>query len=540
MGKTKSTMQRILILVLIIFFNISTEGCRQLQNKAVSPEKIIDEEPVWFFTKEGEINKFFMEEIKSETFNKGTILVKFKIEQGEIQSGIREMIEIRNSKDIDNHILFYIDYDHYKGVYARISGKEHRGLAYKCGFTYDKTHSIALSWLYDEKLGGMLNIYIDGQLCRVTKINKQNIPINLDIIRLGVLSYENVFQLEEAVVFRDIFSEKAIKKLDDLGYCWDISYNENYELIGYKREELGMCIMQTDSEGRLWGIDKNDRTKLVFSSDNGSSFNTFAKFDDRIRAILIRDNHIFVGVKGKLQRGTIDTSCFHEVLKLNEERYPINGWSLVEGNHRILVAEYGWAKQPARVFESKDSGETWDVILTLPEDSDHIHAIKIDPYTQKTWVTYGDITSGILYLENDSRVWKELFTSHYPNDDQCIDMIFNEDSIIFASDKTTSGAFLSVYIKMDKRYYLRASVPPRNLSNVYAIHEDFNDILWWYGNHEGVKGRNSTICLSPDQGQTIILAENLGEARLAEPYCFVENEKYIFLGNNRFEKPAIR
>ena len=74
------------------------------------------------------------------------------------------------------------------------------------------------------------------------------------------------------------------------------------------------------------------------------------------------------------------------------------------------------------------------------------------------------------------------------------------------------------------------------MNNVFALFIDSRGVMWWFATRDGSTSHNSGFYCSVDGGATPIYLEDIGQYSPLFPYQFIETERYIYLGNNRFNK----
>lgn len=92
-------------------------------------------------------------------------------------------------------------------------------------------------------------------------------------------------------------------------------------------------------------------------------------------------------------------------------------------------------KDPVRIFQSKDNGNTWSVAYTFQKgEIEHIHGIFQDPYNGRLWVATGDDDASCIFgYTNDGF---KTFVREYSGSQQyrvCVPL-FTPEEIVFATD----------------------------------------------------------------------------------------------------------
>lgn len=494
--------------------------------------------------------------------NEGAIFVRFKpfTDLNPALNIELDMVRLYNSASLNECIFVRLNYNSaqgYYGIEAQIrTATFQRILTFpNISFTKDTVHSIALTWKYNPADGkGIMSIYLDGQIVRANTFTVDQLPTGVNRFVVGNTGAAGNRPaksiLEDAVFYGKWLPTAGILKMHRFPTLPEAVvdkniYNAKSVVLNYKRETINMAVKERDpGNGRLWGHTIAATNVLGYSDDNGMTFTSFFDFGagTRIRGVYLYQNNLLVCVDDKLFRGaTTGTPAFAQVLSFYPGLYAVNGWGFTSDSTAVYVSEYGQStaapQDDARLFKSTDGGVTWTVIKTLPTSADHIHAIKIDPYTGRLWLTYGDAIEAIEYSGDGGTTWT---TIPFMAEQQSIDMVFTKDVILFEADSVgISGCLLNIYDKNTQQFSQLVDVPEKQQSNVYALHIDSNDVLWWFANYESRPAFNSGIWVSGDFGATAVLAEDLGANPLSEPHRFIENDKYLFLGNNRFAKPLV-
>lgn len=103
----------------------------------------------------------------------------------------------------------------------------------------------------------------------------------------------------------------------------------------------------------------------------------------------------------------------------------------------IYYGEYCYnpAREPMRIMQSKDNGNTWSVAYTFEDGAvNHIHGVFNDPYTGRIWVATGDDDCACIFGYTEDGF--KTFVRKYQGSQQyrvCVPM-FTEKSIIYATD----------------------------------------------------------------------------------------------------------
>lgn len=83
----------------------------------------------------------------------------------------------------------------------------------------------------------------------------------------------------------------------------------------------------------------------------------------------------------------------------------------------VFVCEYAPVGNEAYAYMSKDGGETFNVIYTLPGVSNgntHMHDIEYDEYSGRIWIAIGDYTSDkLIYSKDLGQTWVTAITTGF-------------------------------------------------------------------------------------------------------------------------------
>ena len=202
--------------------------------------------------------------------------------------------------------------------------------------------------------------------------------------------------------------------------------------------------------------------QLIYIDDESKNYSDFEEFDvfhtfnDHVVAVHIHKDKIIVGTRdGKVYIGNKDTGNFVEKIQCSSGRYIVNGWGITSKDNNIFISEYGQSEtEGARIFRSTDNGENFTVVKTLdPTNSNHFHAVKIDPYTDYVWTTWGDVSEAIEYSTDYGETWNIIESMAVnQSEEQSINIVPTENAVYFASDARTSGCLLGVYNKNTGEY----------------------------------------------------------------------------------------
>lgn len=126
---------------------------------------------------------------------------------------------------------------------------------------------------------------------------------------------------------------------------------------------------------------------------------------------------------------------FEKCCDIEKGSRPMNLCQADDGT--IYYGEYCYNpnRNPMRIFQSKDNGDTWSVAYEFKDgEINHIHGIFNDPYTGRLWVATGDDDKACIFGYTEDGF--KTFVREYEGSQQnrvCVPL-FTKDEIIFATD----------------------------------------------------------------------------------------------------------
>ncbi len=148
-----------------------------------------------------------------------------------------------------------------------------------------------------------------------------------------------------------------------------------------------------------------------------------------------RNNTWFCIAKKGIFRLNNKTMIFEKVCLIKKGSRPMNLCQDKYGD--IYFGEYFYNVNglPVSIFKSINNGNTWEVVYTFSKgEIGHIHAVQVDPYTNKIWVLTGDLDREciIAYSDNKFKDLKIVFRGKQMY--RSCNLIFYKDFIVFATD----------------------------------------------------------------------------------------------------------
>lgn len=184
--------------------------------------------------------------------------------------------------------------------------------------------------------------------------------------------------------------------------------------------------------------------KLYYSEDSGATWNLMHAFDTNIQTVYFSPlGEMFVSIAtdrfspesdGVILKFDEESQKFKEVLTI--ESGAVYTWN-IDGDEDgyLVVSEYGYKSFPnnaRRLYQSKDSGETWEVIYEPnEEDNYHNHKIVIDEANPSIiYQSVGDGLNNQLMRSLDrGETWTTLKTGFNP-----ISVIQTSDFFVWGTD----------------------------------------------------------------------------------------------------------
>lgn len=141
-------------------------------------------------------------------------------------------------------------------------------------------------------------------------------------------------------------------------------------------------------------------------------------------------------------------------------------WGIDIHGSLIVYAPYAaqtrLSTEPLGVYISYDYGDNWTQIHEAPEtESWHYHGVRLDPYDNRIWVTYGDTVSlrGVMYSDDWGSTWTDIWgDGEAPL--QFVDVGVMPHCLLFGLDITQGEGIM----RMDRPRY-RAT--PGELKNLF-------------------------------------------------------------------------
>lgn len=483
------------------------------------------------------------------------------------------MVLAKASSAIDHQFrlpLAYVTADGHDGIEATVRNPTTttRAVVGDLDLADDTIYSAALTWSKDAAGNVAMATYLNGRMVRgQDAITTADLPTDLDTLYIGNTwtagNRPSDCDVGDVLYADEPFSCRAILKMHneglDLNCVNDRSiYQAEYQIQGYSRVEGSVIVKEYDTAaGRLWGHTASDRDILLYSDDDGDSWSTFHDFGaDKINAVFVIGSNIFVHNNGALKRSSKTTASFSSILTTTGDSMILNGWGHTTYGSNLVVCEY--ETQPAteinRVMWSGDDGDSWTERKTITGNEEHYHNVAYDPYNGDLYATSGDTDQSIYRSTDNGATWTPLITSGSgppQSEEQVIQAIFPDaNTILFGSDAHTSRALLGRYDKnadvtdwdaISKRWSRVGPQAKRGLGNVFQLYKSWNGTLWILTNWENNTGHASRLYLSPDDGQTLVLAEEVFEDDLitSDHHRAVETNELIYIGAHRFTKTCV-
>lgn len=146
------------------------------------------------------------------------------------------------------------------------------------------------------------------------------------------------------------------------------------------------------------------------------------------------DTWMCIAKKG-IFRYNKDSKLFEKCCDIEKGSRPMNLCQSNDGT--IYWGEYfnNHIKEPVRIFQSKDNGNTWNAVFCFKKgEIEHIHGIFNDPYTNRLWVATGDDDAACIFGFTEDGF--KTFVKEYAGSQQyrvCVPL-FTPDEIVFATD----------------------------------------------------------------------------------------------------------
>jgi len=210
------------------------------------------------------------------------------------------------------------------------------------------------------------------------------------------------------------FSDVRIKTDNGEILPYHVVYKGNIDIIPDKR--LGIDVsseMFTDSNKNMI-VDINGR--ISKSEDNGFTWETIPALEMIAPnvAMVTSDDIIFFssyGNKGKLLRSAPPYTSYSEVLDTNPgyTSATILSSNIVEHPDGELLFGSYQSERMIRIYKSTDRGLTWDLIYSLPETYQHVHALFVDIHQDPVAIYAGvDGGGGVLKSIDKGQTWVDL------------------------------------------------------------------------------------------------------------------------------------
>jgi hypothetical protein len=116
--------------------------------------------------------------------------------------------------------------------------------------------------------------------------------------------------------------------------------------------------------------------------------------------------------------------------------------------HGIYFGEYG--ENPARervpIWRSLDGGRSWNVGYEFPAGSiRHIHGVYADPYTDRLWVTTGDLKGECYLIETDPMLGVMKYHGDGSQQWRAVHILFDKDKIFWVMDSELETSYLQMF-----------------------------------------------------------------------------------------------
>ena len=153
---------------------------------------------------------------------------------------------------------------------------------------------------------------------------------------------------------------------------------------------------------------------------------------------------------------------------------------------------------------------------------------------------YGDNVTELLRSKDRGNTWERL-----DNDitNKTIGFTFKRDAIYMSCDYYGGFSLLRVWDKTkDEMFRLSPQTKTHNV-HTYAVYFDKSDYMWWYSFADGgstMTDRHSSFYISGDHGISEVRLEDRGRETISYPYRFIETDNFMWFGNYKMKKPALR
>lgn len=122
-----------------------------------------------------------------------------------------------------------------------------------------------------------------------------------------------------------------------------------------------------------------------------------------------------------------------------------HGWSISIHENIVLAAEYGTKVAGANaryVYMSLDYGRTWKIIYTLSGAAEHhMHGVAYDKWWKRIWISFGDVTAGVLYSDDMGETWQTAGNLTGAGSLKCTTIVPMRKCVLFLSDTNPNGVW---------------------------------------------------------------------------------------------------
>jgi hypothetical protein len=222
-----------------------------------------------------------------------------------------------------------------------------------------------------------------------------------------------------------------------------------------------------------YNIETKKATSFSHLVDPKNSFFASFKYTRRIfRAEITHlyhfqnDTWICIAKKG-LFRYNKASGLFEKCCDIEKGSRPMN--LCQGGDGTIYYGEYCYnpERNPMRIFQSKNNGDTWTVAYEFKKgEVNHIHGIFNDPYTGRLWVATGDSDAACVFGYTEDGF--KTFVKKYSGSQQyrvCVPL-FTKKEIIFATDSQFEQNFIRSINRITGEV---TDIQPIQGSSIYAV-----------------------------------------------------------------------
>lgn len=204
----------------------------------------------------------------------------------------------------------------------------------------------------------------------------------------------------------------------------------------------GMMVRHLTKDGVLYGSKYAD-ARVHKSTDFGSTWTPIAAsvavgdIPGQIRKL---DNGCLLVITRTINAGKVFLSDANEenfVLKYEFQTAIGDVFGADVYGEMIFVSGYGGIINYDKCFMSKDSGNTWEIILQHPNPAiSHFHDIRYDPYEGIIWACCGDygIKNNIFYSSDFGKTWETTYDGVTEGGVRATAIIPMPKCVLFVSD----------------------------------------------------------------------------------------------------------